>query len=114
MNKIKDFIYWNIINPIFFYRLKLPRIKRKYMKIKDISFWANRLQELHFGQIVIGKIQFIINLVILLKVFDAPTWSYIVCFILGSFFIWYIGRILEKSGMRKYFQKAQLKDVLKQ
>ena len=76
-----------------------------------IEFWAKRFQEMHFGQLVVGKIQFLVNLTILLKVFDAPVWSYYIGLVVSAFMIWYIGRFLEKKGFRKHFRDAEFKDV---
>jgi len=79
--------------------------------IKTPSFWANRLQEAHFGRIVIGMVQFIFNVTILLKLFDAAWWMYIVGLFTASFLTWYTGRFLEKKGIRRYFREAEFKNV---
>ena len=89
----------------------LKKIRRRLTMMKDVSFWSNRLHEMHFGQLVIGKIQFLINMTILLKVFDAPVWMYYIGLMVSAFLIWYIGRFLEKKGFRKYFREAEFKDV---
>jgi len=91
--------------------LKYLRFKKRAIQIKKVSFWANRLHEMHFGQLVIGKLQFLINLTILLKVFDAPTWMYFIGLFVSAFMIWYVGRFLEKKGFRKHFRQAEFKDV---
>ena len=82
-----------------------------YFAPLSAKWWGKRLQEMHFGQIVIGKLQFIINLTILLKVFDAPTWIYPVGLAVSAFLLWYSGYFLEKKGIRKHFREAEFKNV---
>jgi len=82
-----------------------------YLPLLSPEAWAKRLHEMHFGQIVIGKLQFIINLTILLKVFDAPTWAYFVGLFVSAFLLWFIGYVMEKTGIRKHFRQAEFKDV---
>ena len=82
-----------------------------YMPLLSAKWWGKRLQEMHFGQIVVGKVQFIINLTILLKVFDAPIWTYPVGLVVSTFLLWYSGYFLEKSGIRKEFRNAEFKDT---
>ena len=112
--------YWHIQNPVwyFWHRNLYPKMKGYkpmkfgiYLPLLSQRFWANRLQEMHFGQIVIGKVQMIINLTILLKVFDAPLWMYIIGLFTATFMIWYTGRFLEKCGVRRYFREAEFKNV---
>ena len=66
---------------------------------------------MHFGQIIVGKIQFVVNLTILLKVFDSPMWLYPIGLILATFLLWYSGYFLEKKGVRKHFREAEFKNV---
>ena len=82
-----------------------------YMPLLSPESWAKRLHEAHFGQIVIGKLQFIINLTILLKVFDAPTWLYPIGLVVATFSLWFVGYVMEKTGVRKHFRQAEFKDV---
>ena len=94
----------------------LKHIKRRLRKMKDVSFWSNRLQEFHFGHLVLNKITFVItivNFVILVSLkWDFDPLDYLIPIaIFTTFLIWFIGRYLEKKGVRKYFQTAQFKDV---
>ena len=81
--------------------------------VHKIKWLGDRFQELHFGHIVIGKVAFIINIVILLKVFDAPLWIYIAGLFIVTFLMWFIGWYMERKGLRKHFMNAQFKDVNK-
>ena len=66
---------------------------------------------MHFGQIVAGKVQMVLTVTIALKVFDVPYWIYPIAFIITIFLLWYVGRFLEKKGIRKYFREAEFKNV---
>ena len=82
-----------------------------YFPLLSPETWAKRLHEMHFGQIVIGKFALIINLTILLKVFNAPTWVYVVGLFVSALLLWFIGYVMEKTGVRKHFRQAEFKDV---
>ena len=84
--------------------------------IKKVSFWGNRLQELDFGHILFSKFVFVItvvNFTILISLkWDFDPTNYIVPIGLATALVlWYVGRIGEKKGLRKYFRQAQFKDV---
>ena len=79
--------------------------------IKSVSFWSNRYQEFHVGHVVTGSLGYLINLTILLKVFDAPAWLYPVVLFGLALSVWILGRTLRKIGFWKYFQNAQFKDT---
>ena len=90
--------------------------RKRLTMMKNASFWANRLQEFHFGHLVLGKVTFVISLVNLLMLFSLkfdfnPLLYLIPLGLIASLFIWLLGRYLEKKGIRKYFQDAQFKDV---
>ena len=86
------------------------------MNLKDISFWANRFQEFHFGQFVIAKFWWllsVVNALIIISIkWEFDPVDYIVPLVLFVvLFTWITGRILEKRGFRKHFQDAQFKNV---
>lgn len=117
---MNEWFYWKIRNPIwfFYHRNLMPKLRGHkpmkwgiYLPLLSAKFWANRLQEMQFGQLVFGKIQIIVNLTILLKVFDAPKWMYVIGLFFVAFMLWFVGRFLEKKGVRRYFREAEFKDV---
>ena len=107
-SKFGEWYYWKVKNKFDY---AYPEYVRWRTIIFQTKFWAKRFQELHLGTMVIGKIQFLINLTILLKVFDAPVWLYVIGLFVSAFMLWYIGRFLEKKGFRKHFRDAEFKDV---
>ena len=60
-----------------------------------------------------GNLDSIVNFIILVSLkWDFDPLKYIIPIALSSaFIIWYVGRVLEKRGFRKYFVQAQFKDV---
>jgi hypothetical protein len=113
---MKMFFYWKFIVPyqMFVDKKLMPRLrgqKSTRLPICSSKFWGKRLQEMQFGQLVLGKATFVINITILLKVFDAPTWSYFVGLITITFLLWWLGFILDKYGVRKHYRDAEFKDV---
>lgn len=118
--KLGDFYFYKIHQPIWFlwHKQLYPRLKgykplmseNRYRKI------GQRLQEMQFGQLVLNKFMAIItimNTVILISVkwdFD-PTYYLVPIGVLVGFMIWYIGHVLEKKGVRKYYREAEFKDV---
>ena len=82
-----------------------------YLPLLNAKWWGKRLQEMQFGQIVVGKIQFVVNLTILLKVFDSPAWIYPIGLVMATFLLWFSGYFLEKKGVRKHFREAEFKNV---
>jgi len=65
-----------------------------------MGYMAKRLNEFHWGQFLLSKIQWIINLIILLKLFGAPAWAYLVSPLFIIVATWVIGYIIEKTGFR--------------
>lgn len=90
--------------------------RKRFLMMKNASFWANRLQEFHFGHLVLGKVTFVVSVVNLFMIFslkyDFDPVSYLIPLTLVSaLLIWFVGRFLEKKKIRKYFQDALFKDV---
>ena len=117
---MKRWIYWHIQNPAWYYwhRNLQPKLRGHkpfkggiYLPLLSPESWAKRIHEMHFGQIVIGKLQFIINLTILLKVFDAPTWTYPIGLVTSAFLLWFVGYLMERAGIRKHFRQAEFNEV---
>ena len=121
----KRWFYWHIRNPLWYFWHKnfYPKLKGYkpmkwgiYLPLLSSKYWANRLQEIQFGQMVWGKFTFIltvVNFVILISLkwdFD-PTNYLIPIGILCAFLMWYTGRFLEKKGVRKHYREAEFKDV---
>lgn len=79
--------------------------RRRYKQI------AQRLQEMKFGQMVLGGFFFVINMTTMLKVFDAPAWLYIIALPFTAFSVWFVGWWMEQHGVRQYFREAEFKDV---
>ena len=113
--KIGDFYHYNIHNPIYFFWWKQlrPRLKGYKPLMSDNRYRkiAKRLQEMKFGQLVLGAFFFIINMTTMLKVFDAPAWVYMVALPFTGFMVWFVGHWLEKHNVRKYFREEEFKDV---
>jgi len=117
---MKNFFYWTFVvrYQMFMDRNLLPKLRGHkplkwgiYVPLLSAKAWGRRLQEMQFGQLVFGKFMFVINFTVLLKVFDAPAWSYPVAFVLITFLMWYGGYLLDKKGVRRHFREAEFKDV---
>ena len=113
---MKDFWWWRVNQPLwfFYHRNLMPKLrghKPFILPLLNSEWWGKRLQEMQFGQIVIGKAQFVITTTILLKVFDVPYWVYAVAIPVVTFLLWYSGYFLEKKGVRKHFREAEFKNV---
>ena len=74
-----------------------------------MGFWGDRVNELNWGQFVVGKIQWIVSMTILLKVFDAPAWIYFAAPVVIFVSILLIGRLFN-AFLRKPYLKAYFKD----
>ena len=75
-----------------------------------MGFWSNRLNEFNWGHFLISKVVFLLNLVIALKIFDAPLWVYFVAPVIMLVLIMLIGILFDKY-MRKYYVDAHYKDT---
>ena len=67
---------------------------------------ASRLNEFDKGQFVISKGWGLYSTVILLKLFDAVWWLYIVCGLLMVPATWFLGWLIIKSGIWAAFTRA--------
>jgi len=82
-----------------------------------IDWIGDRLQELHFGSLIVGKISMVINLVVLITAlsikfkFEITGPTLILVGIAGLFLIWIIGFVLNVTGVRKSFMNSQFKDT---
>jgi len=114
MRKVrKRWFYWHIRNPYVYWCMKLPK---RIRMIKKPEFWANRLHELHFSQIVFGKFTFmlsVINFIVLISLkWDFDPMEYMIVIAPTTIFImWFVGWILERWGVRQAFREAEFKNV---
>lgn len=67
------------------------------------------LNRFHWGQFFLSKIQWVMNLAILLKVFDMPLWTYIVFPSILILFTWLLGVYVDTAGIRLQFLKENFK-----
>ena len=75
------------------------------------KWWSDRFQEFNFGRTVLGSLQWILSIVILLKLFEVDWIWYIISGAFIMILTWIIGMIFELLGFRRYFYQAQFKDV---
>ena len=61
--------------------------------------YSKRANEVSIGQWAVGKLQSLVSMVILLKLFDAPIWVYVISAPVIVFIVWIMGYILVKSGL---------------
>ena len=81
-----------------------------------MGFWGKHLNILDKGRWLVGFIQFFLSSIMLLKLFDAPLWLYILASILALPIVWLPGYILIKMGIWDEFIRASnegLKDWFK-
>ena len=71
--------------------------------------YTKALNQFHWGQFFLSKAQWIVNLVILLKVFDMPMWTYFVIPIILVVFTWVLGIFVDSTGLRLRFIKENFK-----
>ncbi len=91
-------------------------LHKKMCAIMSVKFIAQRLQEFHFGHLVLSKLTFIltvVNFLVLISIrwgFDPI--NYLIFIVpLCVFIIWFLGWALERKGLRRSFIQAQFKDV---
>lgn len=77
-----------------------------------MGYFADRMNEIHWGFFVLSKLQWIINTTILLKLFDAPVWLYVVTPIVIVLALIIVGKIfnkkLRKGFINKYYEGADI------
>ena len=73
------------------------------------EFIARQINNFHYGHFLISKGQFIIGLTILAKLFEVSFIWYPVIGLGSVVFIWFLGWLYKKSGLRKLV----IKDVYK-
>lgn len=76
-----------------------------------MGFIAERANEYHWGLWFVGKLQGLVNMTIILKLFNAPTLAYFVAAPLILLGIWFLGYWVERTGLRKRIQSAAYKGV---
>ena len=64
-----------------------------------MGYYSKRANEISIGQWAVGKLQSLVSMIILLKLFDAPTWVYIISAPIIVFGVWFMGYVLVKSGL---------------
>jgi len=78
-----------------------------------MGFVAKRLNEFSIGQFIITKVQWTVSIVILLKVFDAGLWIYIVTIPLILIMTWIAGVYVHRKGLWDSYVKESLKRGLR-
>lgn len=73
-----------------------------------MGYYAKRINEFHVGHWIIGKIQWSINIVILLKLFNAPLYVYILAIPCIFCTVWVMGYFFKRSGLWDGFIKENL------
>lgn len=76
-------------------------------KKKTVGFLAVQFQRVHFGTIVYAKVGVIVNLLILIKVYNFPTWLSISCVFGGLIVLWIVGWISDITGFKDEFERKQ-------
>jgi hypothetical protein len=82
-----------------------------------IKWIGNRLQELHFGSVIIGKASLVLNIIVLITTlsikfgFKITGMLLIIVGITGLLFIWLIGFVCEITGIREAFMNSQFKNT---
>lgn len=71
-----------------------------------MNWIAEFLHTLDKGRWFIGFFQFFLSFIMLLKLFDAPLWLYIVASVLAIPVVWLPGYILIKTGLWDGFTRA--------
>jgi hypothetical protein len=77
-----------------------------------MGFYAKRINEFSVGQWMVGKGQALIQMVILLKLFDAPPWVYIAATPIIAFLVWVFGFALITTGLWARINRETFKGSL--
>jgi len=77
-----------------------------------MGLYTKRANELSVGQWVVSKFQSVFSLVIMLKLFDAPWWLYIISVPIIMFIMWTIGYVFVSTGNWASFNRETFKGSL--
>ena len=110
---MKQWWHWHISNPLFFLK---KYIIQNWRFAKTSEFWGRRLQELNFGHLILSKVALVVgfvNLILLISIkWDFDPMDYIIFIGIAILFCtWYLGRFLDRKGVRQAFRQAEFKDV---
>ena len=70
------------------------------------------IYELHWGQFIVGKLQFIVTLLVLVKVYNWSIWLNAIIVIGGILFTWLSGKLWSKY-FKEDFQYKMFKGALR-
>ena len=73
-----------------------------------MGFYAKRVNEFYIGHWVLSKVQWVMSIVILLKLFDARSWIYFVTIPVVLVVTWVIGIIFHRVGLWDGFVRENL------
>ena len=77
-----------------------------------MGYIAKRINEHSVGMWAASKVQALVSMVILLKLFDAPGWIYLASAICITFVIWLTGFIMVKTGFWARVSKESFRGSL--
>ena len=69
------------------------------------------LNDFNAGHFVISKIQWVVSVVILLKLWKCPAWAYLASIPLTIILTWLIGYVIVRIGLWDNFIREQLKGI---
>ena len=73
-----------------------------------MGFYAKRVNEFYIGHWVLSKVQWVMSIVILLKLFDARVWIYFVIIPVVLIVTWVVGIIFHRVGLWDGFVRENL------
>jgi len=79
---------------------------------RRVGFFAIQFQRIHFGTIIYAKIGVIVNLLILVKVYNFPAWVSVLCAVSGLFVLWVAGYVSDRTGFKDEFERKQQKVLI--
>ena len=77
-----------------------------------MGFVAKRVNDYTVGVWAASKVQSLVSMVILLKLFDAPSWAYFAIAPVIALIIWFTGFILVKTGFWARVTRETYRDSL--
>ena len=84
---------------------------------KSIKFWSHQFQRIHFGQIMMGKVSFILTFVNLIFVLSIkynfnPIIIVVLSVIVGIMILWLLGYWADVSGFKDGFESQQQRVII--
>ncbi len=76
-----------------------------------MGYFARRLNELTIGQFIVAKVQWSISIIIMLKVFNAEGWVYIISIPIILLATLLIGIFVQRSGLWDRYIKESLRGI---